>query len=841
MEVRCLPSGCRGAFAALVSAGVLAILPAASPLHAQVLTLVAEGEVNLISCFDSCTAGGCSIPFSVGDLITMTYAFESSTPDAAPADPEFGQYSAVSAISVTVGTYTATGDDGTITVARFDTGRGLFTDMYAVASGTGGVVTLCDPASVELGLTGDPIGDFLPSSASLELQDRLGVGGSFPSDALPASPLDPADFSLFSLCLLFTNPTTADTFSVCASGFDVTGLSGLLMLGESPDTDGDGVSDAFDNCPAVSNPSQTDGDGDGAGDVCDVCPNDPSSADTDGDGTPDCIDVCPLDPDKDLFAGECGCGTPETDSDSDGTPDCNDGCPDDPGKTDPGLCGCGTPETDTDSDGTPDCDDGCPDHPDRTAAPCEGGDDADGDGVLDPDDACPATPGLPDRQGCPVGDFNLVELHVIDQAKSGACPGGAGSCKFPIAGAEVRVFDRDDSSFQAAYGTKNPSGTRYVEVFENDIGRVGACNTGANGECTAGEETIGDYLVIVRYFDAETGKTIYTGKPKSPEDFVDNLASKDFQVIKVLKKDGSIQLSGGAKTVVTGSYLEIIYPDSVVWDDPAQGFVYPYVFRSDSDWTVDICAEVPAGYEIAGIYDENGDLVPASGCAQTFVSGEVKVVAFDVVEVGSPEPSLRARLRVKGGHAGRESDLELHAAGLRTYQVVESLTEAIEDAHLPANIARPLLAMLDSAVDAYGRGRYTAGDAQVRAFRRLVLSSRGVLISEEIAELLLALVYNIIPENRRGGGGGKPHLFLRADANGDGTVSVADSLFTLGHLFLGESGLSCEDAADTNDDGRVDISDSTCTLSFLFRNGPEIPPPYPEPGVDSTPDDLRCE
>lgn len=58
--------------------------------------------------------------------------------------------------------------------------------------------------------------------------------------------------------------------------------------------------------------------------------------------------------------------------------------------------------------------------------------------------------------------------------------------------------------------------------------------------------------MIVRYDDAETGKTVYTGKPKSPEDFADtdddgagDPASEDFQVIKVYKNDGSIQLIGG--------------------------------------------------------------------------------------------------------------------------------------------------------------------------------------------------------------------------------------------------------------------------------------------------------
>ncbi len=263
--------------------------------------------------------------------------------------------------------------------------------------------------------------------------------------------------------------------------------------------------------------------------------------------------------------------------------------------------------------------------------------DDDGDLVPNAQDACPSAPGLIKRQGCLVGDLNTVELHIIDQRGIGVC-GTGGSCKLLVGDAEVRVFDRNAPDFQATYGTKNPSGAIYDMVFENDIGRVGTCTTAPNGSCIAGEEAIGDYLVIVKYADSETGKIVYSGRSKSPGDFIDtdgdnlgDLATKEFQIIKVyrnkLDRDGNpiIQLGQGNKTVVTGSYLEIVGLEYAIWDEGIANYVYPFIFTSDSDWTLDVCAEVPVGYQIVGVFDENGELISNSRCAQTIVANETTV------------------------------------------------------------------------------------------------------------------------------------------------------------------------------------------------------------------------
>jgi hypothetical protein len=82
------------------------------------------------------------------------------------------------------------------------------------------------------------------------------------------------------------------------------------------DADQDGILDADDNCPTVSNQDQNNADGDAFGDACDACvrPN-RTNHDEDDDGTVDDCDLCP------------GIGEFGVDSDSDGIGDVCDGLP----------------------------------------------------------------------------------------------------------------------------------------------------------------------------------------------------------------------------------------------------------------------------------------------------------------------------------------------------------------------------------------------------------------------------------------------------------------------------------------------------------------------------------
>jgi hypothetical protein len=75
--------------------------------------------------------------------------------------------------------------------------------------------------------------------------------------------------------------------------------------GSNTDTDGDGINDNADNCPAVSNADQADGDNDGFGEVCD--------SDDDNDGVLDVGDNCQTTANAD-----------QTDTDGDGIGDACD-------------------------------------------------------------------------------------------------------------------------------------------------------------------------------------------------------------------------------------------------------------------------------------------------------------------------------------------------------------------------------------------------------------------------------------------------------------------------------------------------------------------------------------
>jgi hypothetical protein len=174
--------------------------------------------------------------------------------------------------------------------------------------------------------------------------------------------------------------------------------SQAVFVTDPPDSDNDGLIDASDKCPGVSNTDQADGDSDAVGDVCDNCPlaANADQKDSDNDGLGDACDDCPGLANAD-----------QVDVDGDGVGDACDNCP---------LVNAAL--TDSDGDGFGDACDNCPNLASSDQS------DADGDNVGDVCDNCPQLANQEQTDGDVdgVGDVCDSNPNVANPDQSGANP-----------------------------------------------------------------------------------------------------------------------------------------------------------------------------------------------------------------------------------------------------------------------------------------------------------------------------------------------------------------------------------------------------------------------------------
>ena len=152
--------------------------------------------------------------------------------------------------------------------------------------------------------------------------------------------------------------------------------------------------------------------------------------------------------------------------------------------------------------------------------------------------------------GATVADVNKVILHTVNSGTTTT----AGDT--PIAGAVVRVFDRNNTAFQnQTFGGKqkigkNPAGSFYDDIWESQVGQIATCTTPDSGVCSVTETQAGDYLVVLKFVDPEQQKVVYDGLPKGVKDFVNGVVTKSFTIVKKFKNGVFQEYQAGSRTVV---------------------------------------------------------------------------------------------------------------------------------------------------------------------------------------------------------------------------------------------------------------------------------------------------
>jgi len=115
------------------------------------------------------------------------------------------------------------------------------------------------------------------------------------------------------------------------------------------------------------------------------------------------------------------------------------------------------------------------------------------------------------------------------------------------------------------------------------------------------------------------------------------------------------------------------------------------------------------------------------------------------------------------------------------------------------------------------------GTGSVNLYNNVVIGFQSIQIYERIDTSVF-----VVPEE----------VFQRGDCNSDDTVDLADAASILANQF-GSYDIECADACDANDDGILNMADSVYLLNYLFKFGDVPPAPGPaHDGADPTGDTL---
>jgi hypothetical protein len=298
------------------------------------------------------------------------------------------------------------------------------------------------------------------SSSALTLECPVGTPKAFTQSASPATSftLTPSSNLPYSTTCKVTVVASgiSDTDTVDPPDHPAANTSFSFTTSANPDTDGDGVPNATDNCPTVANAGQADADADGIGDACD--------SDSDGDGVANAADNCPTvsnsgqaDADSDGIGDAC-----DPDIDGDGVLNGSDNGPifSNSGQADADGDGIGDAcDPDVDGDGVLNGSDNCPTVSNSAQA------DADTDGL---GDACDPNAFAPEV-GSAALDASGSEGDTLHASGSFTDADGNGSLTVTEFSGVGVVTDNGDGTWSWSYTAANDgSGTVVVKASDGE-------------------------------------------------------------------------------------------------------------------------------------------------------------------------------------------------------------------------------------------------------------------------------------------------------------------------------------------------------------------------------------
>jgi hypothetical protein len=258
--------------------------------------------------------------------------------------------------------------------------------------------------------------------------------------------------------------------------------------------------------------------------------------------------------------------------------------------------------------------------------------DRDNDGVADGFDSCPTVSGKVEFQGCGCAVAVKVRTNSVHDSSR-------------LTPANVSLFDKAMLKQCAGFTPRNPASALACQ----NLNTRGYDPLSMPNGVIIGHQCGKDLYVTAEANGETSGHNTGVNSSSKPQ---------PRKITMAFHRSSDDHFSGSLTEEREGSLLSIFEPlYTIISGDKVY---YPFSFQgedipSGESWTVDACTQAPPGYK----------LVDGQSCQQALVANEVKVLEFELVEVGTvPQKTQPFKFSMKnpeGKHSKLDTEVENRA------------------------------------------------------------------------------------------------------------------------------------------------------------------------------------